>query len=148
MPSRPFFSKRHLRSSLSSIRARPPPSRLQTSETTSSGGSARKPAHAPHSYDDAVGMAWRSRDADRGRDRGCTIRCGIWYDSTWRRWTMVIRWLVAAVHLLARGIGLGSVWARGRALRQAPDERAVRRALAADAAWGIAALLWVFTGLW
>jgi putative membrane protein len=61
---------------------------------------------------------------------------------------MVIRWLVAAVHLLALGIGLGAVWARGRALRQAPDERAVRRALAADAAWGIAALLWVSTGLW
>src|ERR1044072_1843322 len=40
-----------------------------TSETTSSGGSARKPAHAPRPYDDAVGMAWRSRDADHGRDR-------------------------------------------------------------------------------
>jgi putative membrane protein len=61
---------------------------------------------------------------------------------------MVIRWLVAAVHLLALGIGLGAVWARSRALRQAPEERAVRRALAADAAWGIAALLWVSTGLW
>jgi len=61
---------------------------------------------------------------------------------------MVIRWLVAAVHLLALGIGLGSVWARGRALRQAPDVGAIRRALAADAAWGIAALLWVSTGLW
>src|ERR1044072_6675598 len=45
-----------------------------------SGGSARKPDHAPHPYDDAVGMAWRSRDADRGRDRDCTIRCGIWYE--------------------------------------------------------------------
>src|ERR1044072_7515633 len=44
-----------------------------------SGGSARKPDHAPHPYDDVVGMAWRSRDADRGRDRDCTIRCGIWY---------------------------------------------------------------------
>ncbi|HEU4451401.1 MAG TPA: DUF2214 family protein [Longimicrobium sp.] len=61
---------------------------------------------------------------------------------------MVIRWLVAAVHLLALGFGLGAVWARGRALRQAPDEGAVRFALGADAAWGIAALLWVSTGVW
>ena len=26
---------------------------------------------------------------------------------------MTIRWLLAAVHLLALGIGLGAVWARG-----------------------------------
>jgi putative membrane protein len=61
---------------------------------------------------------------------------------------MVIRWLAAAVHLLALGIGLGAGWARSRALRRAPDEGAVRFALGADAAWGIAALLWVSTGLW
>ena len=60
---------------------------------------------------------------------------------------MVIRWVIAAVHLLALGIGLGSVWARSRALRRAPDEGAIRFALEADVAWGIAALLWVSTGV-
>ena len=29
---------------------------------------------------------------------------------------MTVRWLLAAVHLLALGVGLGAVWARGRAL--------------------------------
>jgi putative membrane protein len=60
---------------------------------------------------------------------------------------MVIRWIMAALHLLALGIGLGAVWARRQALRQAPDEQAIRRALYADTAWGIAALLWISTGL-
>ena len=55
---------------------------------------------------------------------------------------------VAALHLLALGIGLGAVWARGSALAGgAPDENAVARALAADNAWGVAALLWLATGL-
>lgn len=62
---------------------------------------------------------------------------------------MTLRWLVAAAHLLALGIGLGAVWGRGRALRGAVvDTQAVRRALVADAWWGVAALLWLGTGLW
>ena len=61
----------------------------------------------------------------------------------------MLRWLLAAVHLLALGIGLGSVWARARLLG-APtlDGPTLRRALAADAWWGVAALLWVSSGLW
>jgi putative membrane protein len=61
----------------------------------------------------------------------------------------MLRWLLAAVHLLALGIGLGSVWTRARLLG-APtlDGPTLRRALAADAWWGIAALLWVASGLW
>lgn len=61
---------------------------------------------------------------------------------------MLVRWLVAAVHLLGLGIGLGAIWARRQALRWAPDERAIRRALHADAWWGIAALIWIGTGVW
>jgi putative membrane protein len=59
------------------------------------------------------------------------------------------RWLLAAVHLLALGIGLGSVWARARLLG-APtlDGPTLRRALAADVWWGVAAILWVGSGLW
>ena len=61
----------------------------------------------------------------------------------------MVRWLLAAVHLLALGIGLGSVWARARLLG-APtlDGPKLRRALSADAWWGVAAILWVGSGLW
>jgi putative membrane protein len=61
---------------------------------------------------------------------------------------MTPRWLLAAVHLLALGIGLGAVWARARSLGgRELDLGAVRRVLTADAWWGVAALLWVATGL-
>lgn len=61
----------------------------------------------------------------------------------------MVRWLLAAVHLLALGIGLGSVWTRARLL-SAPtlDGPTLRRALAADVWWGVAAILWVGSGLW
>jgi putative membrane protein len=60
---------------------------------------------------------------------------------------MLIGWLFAAVHLLALGIGLGAVWARGRALGGELDDASLRRVLYADSWWGIAALLWIGTGL-
>jgi putative membrane protein len=68
---------------------------------------------------------------------------------------MTLRWLLAAVHLLALAIGLGSVWIRARALteaRTATDPaavgRALKRAFSADGCWGLAALLWIGSGLW
>jgi putative membrane protein len=60
----------------------------------------------------------------------------------------MLRWLLAATHLLALAIGLGAVWARGRALRQPLDARGFRRVFEADTWWGVAALLWLVTGLW
>jgi putative membrane protein len=51
--------------------------------------------------------------------------------------------LLSAFHVLALGIGLGAVYARGRALRRA-DVPAV---LQADMLWGIAAMLWIASGL-
>jgi putative membrane protein len=60
----------------------------------------------------------------------------------------MLRWILAASHLLGLGIGLGSVWARGRALRQPLDTPGLRRVLAADGWWGVAALIWVSTGVW
>src|SRR4051794_1569764 len=61
---------------------------------------------------------------------------------------MTLRWLLAAGHLLALGVGLGAIWARARSLgARELDLGAVRRAIAADAWWGVAALLWVATGL-
>jgi len=60
---------------------------------------------------------------------------------------MTIRWLLAAVHLLALGVGLGAVWARGRALQAPLEVPALRRVFSADTWWGIAAVLWIGTGL-
>jgi putative membrane protein len=58
-----------------------------------------------------------------------------------------MRWLLAVLHLLGLGIGLGAIWARSRSLRGTLDVQGVRRVLAADTWWGIAALLWISTGL-
>ena len=60
---------------------------------------------------------------------------------------MTIRWLLATLHLLALGIGLGSVFARAAALARISESTAVRRALVADAFWGLSALIWISTGL-
>lgn len=61
---------------------------------------------------------------------------------------LILAWL----HLLALAIGPAAVWARARALRQSlrvpHDAGAMRRALTADAWWGVAAVLWLVTGLW
>ena len=63
-----------------------------------------------------------------------------------------VRLVLAWIHLLALGVGLGGVWGRARALRDSlrnpVDERAIRRALVADAWWGVAAAVWLVTGLW
>ena len=62
---------------------------------------------------------------------------------------MMLRWIMAALHLLALGIGLGAVWVRGRALRSPLDDREnLQRVFRADATWGAAAFLWIGTGLW
>lgn len=60
---------------------------------------------------------------------------------------MLIRWIVAALHLLALGVGLGAVWARGRALRGVLDAQGLQRVFYADNLWGIAAGIWIATGL-
>ena len=62
---------------------------------------------------------------------------------------MTLRVLLATLHLLALGIGLGAVWTRARLLSARPlDVVSARRAFVADAWWGIAAGLWIATGLW
>jgi len=58
---------------------------------------------------------------------------------------MTLRWILASLHLLALGIGLGAVCVRAMALRR-PDANGLRRAFAADTAWGLAAGLWIATG--
>jgi putative membrane protein len=55
--------------------------------------------------------------------------------------------LLSAIHVLTLALGLGAVFLRGRALRRPLDEAGWQRLLAADNAWGIAAVLWITTGL-
>jgi putative membrane protein len=59
----------------------------------------------------------------------------------------MMRWVLAALHLLALGIGLGAVWARGRALSGPLEATGLRRVFYADTLWGFAAALWIGTGL-
>ncbi len=55
--------------------------------------------------------------------------------------------IVAALHFLALGVGLPSVYLRGRALKSVLDAGGLKRLFAADNVWGIAAALWFVTGL-
>ena len=55
--------------------------------------------------------------------------------------------IVSSLHLLALAIGLPAVFLRGRALKAPLDADGLRRLLAADNVWGLAALLWIVTGL-
>jgi putative membrane protein len=65
---------------------------------------------------------------------------------------MALRWILAALHLLALGIGLGAIGWRARALggvvaRREDGGVSLRNVLFSDTLWGIAALLWISTGL-
>jgi putative membrane protein len=53
----------------------------------------------------------------------------------------------SALHLLALAIGLPSVFLRARALAGPLDSAGLGRLFAADTVWGLAALLWIGTGL-
>jgi putative membrane protein len=55
--------------------------------------------------------------------------------------------LLSAIHVLTLALGLAAVFIRGRALAGPLDETGWRRLLAADNAWGLAAALWIASGL-
>jgi putative membrane protein len=55
--------------------------------------------------------------------------------------------VVSALHVLALALGLPAVFLRGRALRRPLDREGLGRLFAADNVWGIAAALWLATGL-
>jgi putative membrane protein len=55
--------------------------------------------------------------------------------------------VVSALHVLALAVGLPSVYFRGRALRGRLDADGLRQLFAADNLWGLAAGLWLVTGL-
>lgn len=60
---------------------------------------------------------------------------------------MILRWLLASAHLLALAIGFAAIIIRARALGSSLDGFGLRRVLAADNWWGLAAFLWIGTGL-
>jgi putative membrane protein len=60
---------------------------------------------------------------------------------------IVLAAIVSALHVLALAIGLPAIFMRSRALRGPLDAAGLRRVFATDAVWGIAALLWLATGL-
>jgi putative membrane protein len=60
----------------------------------------------------------------------------------------MLRLTLAILHLLALAIGFRAVIARGSALHAPLSVESLRRAFRADSEWGIAALLWISTGLW
>jgi putative membrane protein len=60
---------------------------------------------------------------------------------------VLISALLSAVHALTLALGLGAVFLRGRALARPLDDAGWQRLLAADNAWGTAALLWIVSGL-
>jgi putative membrane protein len=59
----------------------------------------------------------------------------------------VLSAIVSALHVLALALGLPAVFLRGRALKGRLDADGLRRLFAADTAWGLAAVLWLATGL-
>src|SRR5262249_28391956 len=60
---------------------------------------------------------------------------------------MIISALLSAVHVLTLALGLGAIYVRGRALAGPLDDAGWRRLFAADDAWGVAALLWIGSGI-
>jgi putative membrane protein len=61
---------------------------------------------------------------------------------------MTLRWLIASIHLLALGIGLGAIFARARGLQTARREPRLRTIFLADNLWALSGILFLTTGLW
>ena len=61
---------------------------------------------------------------------------------------MDLRYVIATLHLLTFGIGVASIWMRAAALKRLKDEGGIADVLFADNLWGLAAFLWIGTGVW
>jgi putative membrane protein len=60
---------------------------------------------------------------------------------------VVVAALLSAIHVLTLALGAGAIFARGRALARPLDEAGWTRLLTADTVWGLAAVLWIASGL-
>ncbi len=61
---------------------------------------------------------------------------------------MEIKIILAYVHLLALAIGFYSIWTRANALKELKHASGLAAVFKADNLWGLAAFLWLLTGLW
>lgn len=61
---------------------------------------------------------------------------------------LTLRFLLAVLHLFALAIGIAAVYARGRALQRTRADSDLAPVFHADNWYGVAALLWIGTGLW
>lgn len=61
---------------------------------------------------------------------------------------LTLRFLLAVAHLLALAIGIAAVYARGRSLHRLRGPEGLAAVFHADNWYGIAAVLWLATGLW
>jgi putative membrane protein len=61
---------------------------------------------------------------------------------------MNLSYLLAALHILTFGIGFYAIWSRANALKKLKDVSGLKEVFKADNFWGLAALLWIVTGLW
>jgi putative membrane protein len=98
---------------------------------------------------------WRELEVIGASSSTARARSGLLDARDWRASSrdhsidrMMLRLTLAWLHLVALGIGLGAIVARARAIRGTLDTARLRRVFFADSAWGIAALLWISTGLW
>jgi len=63
------------------------------------------------------------------------------------RMPMVVAAILSAIHMLTLALGVAAIFARGRALSRPLDDAGWGRLLAADNAWGAAAVLWIASGV-
>jgi putative membrane protein len=61
---------------------------------------------------------------------------------------MNLSYLLAAFHILTFGLGFYAIWSRANALKKLKDVSGLNEVFKADNLWGLAALLWIATGLW
>jgi putative membrane protein len=80
-----------------------------------------------------------------GKLPGCGFHQDVSARATYNR--RVVSAVVSALHLLALGLGLPSIYLRGRALKGKLDAEGLRRLFTADNVWAGAAALWLVTGL-
>ena len=55
---------------------------------------------------------------------------------------------MAYFHILTLGIGFYAIWARANALKKLKDNTGLPEVFKADNFWGLAALIWIISGLW
>ena len=69
------------------------------------------------------------------------------FEVSWDVLVVLTSALLSAIHVLTLALGLGAIVVRGRALARPLDDVGWQRLLAADNLWGIAAGLWIASGV-